>query len=371
MFARILGSKWLVTAAVLVVGVGAVVVAVGTRESAPTARQYCAVMADGIGVFTGNPVTRRGVTIGTVTGVESQRDHAVIRFDVDGQYRLPVDVKAATVAPSIIAVRQVALIGDYHGGPELPAGQCIDRDSTSTPVSLSQSLEAVSQVSRQLISDGGPQQLRSVLAATGTLDRELAGTGPMLYALIRQLAMPGRTPMVGAVGDMARLIDNVSALSTGLASNWGLLRQFVTTTTPLIEPLAIDTVDELTRSVVALPETLNVTARLISHCQHFIWPATDVVVPIARLVGAGMRNFGDLLGIVPPLIRAFDVNFDQQSLGVRITYHPPSTRSPAKNPDLTCANINRIVPGQCHVLDPHTMQVDAISLALLLTGAAR
>ena len=53
MFARILGSKWLVTAAVLVVGVGAVVVAVGTRESAPTARQYCAVMADGIGVFTG------------------------------------------------------------------------------------------------------------------------------------------------------------------------------------------------------------------------------------------------------------------------------------------------------------------------------
>ena len=34
------------------------------------------------------------------------------------------------------------------------------------------------------------------------------------------------------------------------------------------------TVDELTRSVVALPETLNVTARLISHCQHFIWPAT-------------------------------------------------------------------------------------------------
>lgn len=84
-----------------------------------------------------------------------------------------------------------------------------------------------------------------------------------------------------------------------------------------------------------------------------------------------MRNFGDLLCIVPPLIRAFDVNFDQQSLGVRITYHPPSTRIPAKNPDLTCANINRIVPGQCHVLDPHTMQVDAISLALLLTGAAR
>ena len=56
---------------------------------------------------------------------------------------------------------------------------------------------------------------------------------------------------------------------------------------------------------------------------------------------------------MPVIIRAFHVNFDQKTLGLRISYKPPRTQIPAKNPKLTCANVNRVSPGQCRVVGPN------------------
>ncbi|MFW0787600.1 MlaD family protein [Gordonia sp. CPCC 206044] len=360
------------TGSLVVVVVALVAVLLGVRQAQPGAKEYCAAMPDAVGVFDGNAVTRRGVTVGKVTKIESRRGHAVVTFTVDGDERLPADVKAATVAPSIIAVRQLALIGDYHGGAQLPPGQCIDLGSTATPVSISRSLQSVSDLAEEMTLGGGPQQAQRVLGSMSSLDRELAGTGPLLNAMIKQLAKAPHTPMVGGLVDTARVIDNVSSLTTGLAGNWKLLQDFITTAAPLAGTMAVGTVDQLASLIKSLPDVLNVTARLMSRYSHFLWPAVDAVVPVARLVGAGMRNWGDLLGIVPVFIRAFDMSWDQKSLGLRIRYTPPSsTRIPAKNPGLTCANINRIVPGQCHVVGPDAIEVDGLRALLLMTGAAR
>ncbi|VEH95235.1 Uncharacterised protein (plasmid) [Tsukamurella tyrosinosolvens] len=95
------------------------------------------------------------------------------------------------------------------------------------------------------------------------------------------------------------------------------------------------------------------------------------MIPASRLVSAGVRNWGDLLGFLPPLIDAFNVSFDQRTLGLKIVFTPPSTKMVARNPELTCANVNRIAPGQCKVVDPGHIDVDLISAVLRGTGAAR
>ncbi|MFW0788728.1 MlaD family protein [Gordonia sp. CPCC 205333] len=372
MLSRILGSKWLVTGAVLVLAIGAVAVGTFGGKLTRSATTYCAEMSDAVGMFVGNPVTKRGVSIGEVTKVESVGDHAVITFTVQDGQRIPANIKAATVSPSIIAVRQLALLDGDAGGPSLADGACIARDNTSTPVSISKALESVSKLGQQLTTGGGVEQMVKVFGSIRTVNTELAGTGPLLNSIIKQLAVPGRTPINGALADLATVIDNTSGLTKGLAGNLPLMREFVESINPtFVSSVGIPLLDNISRVVLALPETVNVAADVLSRYQHFAWPALDVVVPIARLVGAGMRNFGDLLGIVPVLIRAFNISFDQQSLGVRISYTPPKTRVPAKNPSLTCANVNRIFPGQCHVIDPGHLEVDALRLALLLTGVAR
>ncbi|NMO00736.1 MCE family protein [Gordonia sp. TBRC 11910] len=371
MLRKIAGSPWLVSVGSIVIiallGVGYFAVGKATTKSTT----YCAEMHDAVGIFTGNTVTRRGVAVGEITGIDAGPSSAKVTFTVDGDQTLPADVKAASVSPSIIAVRQLALLGDYTGGARLTPGQCIGLSSTSTPVSISKSLESIAKVGKQLTSDGGPQELAAVMSSVRNISGGLAGTGPILNTIIKQLAVAPNTPITGGLADMVTVIDNVSAMSTGLADNWGLAQQLVSVVNPVLGttiPALFDGVHGLGTSV---PIIIQVIASLAQRYSQFVWPALDVVVPIARLIGAGMRNFGDLLGIVPVLIRAFNVSFDQRTLGVRIRYNPPKTRIPAKNPVATCQNINRIFPGQCHVSGPDGMEVDAIRMALILSGAAR
>lgn len=360
-------SKWLVTGAVVVLIAVLAAGFWGYKQVTSSSKSYCAQMSDAVGMFDGNAVTRRGVKVGTVTSITPKGNMAIIKFTVDSDQKLPADVGAVTVSPSILAVRQLALMGDYHGGPTLPENGCIQLANTKTPVSIAQSLESVSKLSSQLTTDGGPQQLGQVLASMNTVNGELAGTGPVLNSIIKQLAVQPNTPIDGAMGDIGTLIDSLSGLTAGMAGNWGSGKQLVEAVVngqAWIQPSLVD----LKKIVLAVQPVISVLGSLIERYGHFIFPAVDAVVPMARVIGAGFRSFGDLLGIVPPLVRAFTVNFDQSTFGLSIKYTPPSTHVPAQNPVGTCANINRYFPGQCTVVDPHTMDVQAIRLALEMTG---
>ena len=371
MLSKFLGSKWLISGIAITVVGGLLAGLFYLSGSSSRGEQYCAEFDDAVGLFVGNEVTRRGVPVGNITEVQTSGDRAIVRFTAKSDQPLPAQVQAATVAPSVIAVRQLALIGDDDGGPTLKPGRCIPLADTNTPASIAEGLQSVSDVAAELTTAGGPAEMQKMLSVMSDLDKELAGTGPVLNALIKQLAQPGNTPITGALDDTARIIGAVSDMSTGLADNWTFLESFITELTGTIEPLVLPTVGEVVRIIASLPDTLLVLDNVISNYSHFIWPVLDVVVPIARLVGAGFRNYGDILGIVPVLIRAFDISFDQESLGLRIRYTPPTTEIPAQNPNLTCSNINRLVPGQCTVTSPDSMEIDALSLVLTMTGAAR
>ncbi|WP_296393882.1 MlaD family protein [Williamsia sp.] len=344
MVRKVLGAKWLISATALVLAVIVGITSFALVTATTTSTSYCAVMNDAVGLFTGNDVTRRGVKVGTITGIRTQRDSAVVRFDIDAKQKLPDDVGAVSVSPSILAVRQLSLMGDYTGGATFTPSRCIPLDRTSTPVTITKSLESVANLSKEITTAGGPQQLADVLGSIQTLNTELGGTGPLINTLIKQLATPARSPFATGLAQVGSLIDNMSSLVGGLTDNWPLVAQFARTGA-VFGSGAAPLFDLVARTLRALPVTLGVLAGVISRYQHFVFPGADAVVPIARLVGAGFRNFGDLLGIVPPLIRAFTIDLDDDTLGLRVRYTPPTTLIPARNPALTCANINRLAPG--------------------------
>ena len=371
MVKKLVGSKWLMTGLVIgtiiVLGLGFL----GFKKVSTRTVAYCAELSDGIGLFPGNAVTRRGVRIGTIRSVKSSDGVAKVTFDVERDQKLPIDAMATSVAPSIIAVRQLAIIGDDLGGAKLPTGGCISRTRTNTPASISHALQSVSRLARELTVDGGPETQAIVMKSMQTIAREFDGIGPLINNLIKQLGVPARTPMAGALADMAAALDHTSVLTTGLAENWNVLTELVNGVNAITDTMAVPILADLTRVAAALPETLVTLSSLINRYSHFLWPALDAVVPMTRLVGAGFRNWGDLLGIVPVIIRAFHVNFDQKTLGLRISYKPPRTQIPAKNPKLTCANVNRVSPGQCRVVGPNAMEIDALRAVMLFTGAGR
>ncbi|GAB3135643.1 hypothetical protein GCM10027289_29690 [Tsukamurella serpentis] len=366
---RILGSKWLVTAIAIAV-VSVLIAGALYRARTPDKPQasHCALLPDAIGLYVGNPVTRLGVPIGRVTAVTPQPSSARVEFTVDADQPVVTNTGAVTVAASLIASRQLALIDPKSAGPALGPGACLT--DTRTPQSLSRSLSTIGDLATRITVDGGPKQAAQVEQSVKSLATATKGTGPDIGGVIDGLAALLDDPGPG-IGDVGRTIDSVSSLTGGMTSNWDPLKRLLTNTpgglAGAITPTA-RTTETLANALIPIGQMLR---DLISHYGHNLWPVLDTVIPVSRLVSAGVRNWGDLLGFLPPLIDAFNVSFDQRTLGLKIGYTPPPTTMVARNPDLTCANVNRIAPGQCRVVDPGRIEVDLISAVLRGTGAAR
>jgi phospholipid/cholesterol/gamma-HCH transport system substrate-binding protein len=370
MLRRALGSKWLISgiavAIVVALGLGGAWYLRGGTERTVT---YCAQMPDAIGLFEGNPVTRRGVTVGQVTSVQPDGAKARVEMSVDANQRIPATVGAVTVAKSLIASRQLALIGDDNGGPVLKPGACIA--DTKTPLSLTKSLEGAYKLTSEITSGGGPQQALQAQRALGALARETNGTGPKINGILTQLATVLDDPGPG-MDDLARAFDALAPLTGGMSSNWGDLKALFTNLPGyllnVMTPLGA-TVDALATTLMPLGKMLF---GLVGQYGHVIFPVLDAAVPVTRLVAAGFRNYGDLLGMVPPLISAFTINYDQANARLNISYKPlENTAFAAINPQLTCDNVNRIAPGQCQVVGGGKIRVDVMSVILRGIGAAK
>lgn len=348
MLKRILGSRWLVSGTVVAVLLAFAVTVTGFSRLTVASMQYCADFADAVGVFPGNAVTRRGVTVGEVLAVESREGTARVRFSVEGTDPLPARIRASTVAPSVIAVRQVALIGDDEDGPALDPARCIGRDATNTPLSISASLNALSGLAGEMTGSGNLDDLRRVAGAMRSLDRELDGTGPVLNALIRQLAEPAKTPITGALTDTAVLIDNIAEMATGLDENWELLTSFITMSSPVLKPLVAPMIDHIGEMAMAMPDVIVLLADLMRRYGDFAWPPLEVVVSLVDLVSKNLTAGTDLLAATPVLSRAFTTGPDQKSLGLRIRYKGPTavTRAGGK-----------------------PVRMDAVAMVLQMTGA--
>ncbi len=369
MITKVLASKWLVTAlAVTVVSALIALALYSARTPAERQARYCALMPDAIGLYVGNPVTRLGVPIGRVSAIHPENDSARVEFDVDADQPVNAGTGAVTVAASLIASRQLALIDGSNTSGSLAAGKCLTR--TKTPQSLSRTLSSIGDAAAQLTTGGGPEQAKQVEDSITALAAAVDGTGPDVNGVIGSLATLLDDPGPG-IGDVGRTVDSLSSLTHGMTSNWNPLKQLLLTApaglTDHISTMAATT-QTLAEALIPLGKILR---DLISHYGHNLWPILDTVIPVSRVVSAGFKNWGDLLGFIPPLIDAFNVSFDQKTLGLKVVYTPPSTAMVAHNPELTCANINRIAPGQCRVLDPGHIDVDVISTVLRATGAAR
>src|ERR1700756_2977785 len=110
MLVRILGSRGVMSAAVVLVVLLIGVVVVRLSHPSPAMRSYCAEMPDAIGLYKGSAVTIMGAPVGRVSDIQPDGGSARVRFTVPAARRLPPDVGAVTVSDTVIADRKLALV---------------------------------------------------------------------------------------------------------------------------------------------------------------------------------------------------------------------------------------------------------------------
>ncbi len=166
------------------------------------------------GLYTGSKVTVLGVPVGQISEVDPRGDHVQLTLTVPGGLKLPADVEAYVLNPSVISDRHLELGPAYTSGPQLADGALIPIDRTHSPISFDQLIDSVGTLTKIM----GPADPSAGAGTSGDLGALLAdtarsweGTGTEFGGALANLA--SASGIVGAhTDDIQDLIDSLNQL---------------------------------------------------------------------------------------------------------------------------------------------------------------
>lgn len=352
----------LVTVAATVVTLAATASSCGARPTAEQ-RHYCAIMPDAIGLYTGNPVTQMGFRIGTVTAVSPAATEVRVTFTVTVDRAIPADVKAAIRSTSILADRSLELVGNFTGGPELVAEQCIPLERSATPKSLSQIVQSMAAFVDTVSPDGSD----NVADTVAGLDRMLANHGVRAGDLLTRLSMLLDSPD-RAISDTGSIVANFAHLSSELSGVRGTLKQVLLDAEATTGDVVVAT-DGVRRMTSILPALIGMIADLERELGGQTEQVLDTVSVALRKLGPHATAIAGILSPIPGWLAGVGDRFSDQ--GLQLKWRPPLYRIRTQDGLLLCGTMNARVPGSCADVAGTPYAVDVALLQYVLTEASR
>ncbi|WP_082963438.1 MlaD family protein [Mycolicibacterium peregrinum] len=330
--------------------------------------EYCAIMPDSVGLYIDNPVTQMGMPIGKVTAITPESLDVRVDFTLNVQRPLPDGVKAILRSDSLLADRSLELVGNYAGGPQLPADGCIPVGRSFTPKSLSQVIGA----STEFVNAVNPDGSTNLGDTVSGIDQALRGQGPDINSVLTRTSALLDSPDQ-AIGDIASITKNLAQLTSTIRS---------------IEPMSKSTLQnleevgpELSATVLGadklfhgLVPLITMVADLESQLGGEFQQTLDSVSVVVRKISPRAPFYASLLNVTPRLINGI-ANF-AESRGTSgagaftIRYRPPLYR--VRTPDgwAQCGYMNTAMPGSCANVAGMPHAVDVALLQYVLTQAA-
>jgi virulence factor Mce-like protein len=353
---------------IVVVAVTAVVVVstVGSCGSSPNgaSADYCAIMPDAVGLYTGNPVTQMGYPIGKVKSVTPGNSDVRVHFTVTQPRRLPADVKAVIRSTSLLADRSLELVGNPGSAPQLAPGGCIPLDRSFTPKSLSQVVGSTAK----LLNSISPEGSTNVAAAVRGLDQALHGTGPRFNQLMTNTAAVLDSPDQ-AISSMASVIVNLGQLTTFVRELSGPIKQIMLDlqkTLPdiirVVEPVG----QQLFGTLYLFKMASDIEVTLGEPMQDTI----DATAMALRKLAAHAPRLANLLNPIPWWINTAANYFNAHAARQVIRYRPPMYRIRTPDGVGMCNIMNASAPGSCANVQGTPYAVDVALLQYVLTQAA-
>lgn len=215
-------------------------------------KRYVTVEFDQVNsVYQNSDVKVLGVPIGKIESLTPRGDVVRVKLSYDSKYKLPADVKAVVVSPSIVGDRFIQLAPAYSGGPVLKDDGFIPVDRTAVPVELDQIYQSLDDLAVAL----GPKGANKEGSLSNLIDntaRQFDGQGAQFNTTISNFAKLSTTlsnnkeELFGSlreVGDFVKL----------LKSNDASVRAFNSSTARVSKVLADERVDlENTLKVLSL-----------------------------------------------------------------------------------------------------------------------
>jgi phospholipid/cholesterol/gamma-HCH transport system substrate-binding protein len=211
-------------------------------------------------LYAGDSVQIMGVQVGQIDAIEPAGDKTKVTFHYRNRYRVPADVTASIVNPSLVASRQIQLSPSYTDGPVLQDDAVIPIERTQVPVEWD---ELRDQVKRLVVGLGPtPEQPNGPLGdLVESFSDGLAGKGGQINDTLKALSdavttlNEGRGDFFAIVRSLALFVNALHQSDHQLVELNGNLAQFT---------------DSFTHGDKELGDTLQALDRLLPTVRTFV-----------------------------------------------------------------------------------------------------
>lgn len=289
----------------LVVAVLAVAGIVLMRGDDPGSRHLTATFPSTVNLYEGAQVKVLGVQVGEVTSVEVEGTAVTVEITYD-EVRLPADVHALIVPPSIVGDRFVQLAPAYTGGEALADGATLGLDRTGVPVELDDTYRQLDALSEALGPQGANQDgalSRLVRATAAGLD----GNGRRFNRSIQQLARALDT-LASSDGAYQDTVDQTGTLTRTLLANDKTVRRLVLALARVSGQLNAQR-DDIGRASTDLSGALDDVARFVRTNRSRIKGSVAGLRDVTRVLTRHTQDLQDLLALAPVgFVDAMNIN---------------------------------------------------------------
>ncbi|MBN9098294.1 MAG: MCE family protein [Pseudonocardia sp.] len=204
----------------VLIAAGVWVVAAGTGG-----RHVTAYFSNASALFEDNQVEILGVPVGKIDKITPEGKQVRVDMTItDKNVKLPANVNAVVISPSLVTGRYVQFTPAYDGGPELADGATIPIARTAVPLGVDDLARTATQLSRAL----GPNGANKTGALNDLLDvgaKNLDGNGQALNTTITKLGDLSGT-LAGSSDDLFGTVTQLEKFTSVLAQNDGQVREF-------------------------------------------------------------------------------------------------------------------------------------------------
>ena len=289
-----------------------------------------AYFTEAVGVYAGSDVRILGVRVGTVDEVRPAGTQVKVSLTVDSGIKIPRDVKAVIMAPSLVSDRFVQLAPAYTTGPELPPDSTIREDNTATPVELDQLYGSLNQLATALGPNGANADgALSDLVQTGAA--VLDGNGAKLNDTVKQLGAAAGT-LSGAKDDFTGTVDSLQKFTATLAASDNQVRDVTDRLGQVSEFLAADR-NDLAAALNQLASALAAVKQFIQDNRSRLKSNVDQLSAISQVLVKERASLSEALQVAP------------LALGNVLNAYDPAAKSLSGR-----ADIREFSPGQQPVL---------------------
>lgn len=293
------------------------------------ATKVTATFNSAVGMYEGSNVRILGVDVGKVTKVTPRGETVDVEMRVDRGVKMPADVQAVQIIPSLVADRYVQLLPAYDGGPTTQGDVTLGLDRTAVPVEIDAIYGNLQKLSKSLgPGEDGVNQKGALSDFVSAGAQALDGNGETLGSAITNLSKAAET-LANSSGDISTTVKNLDVFVGALRANDSQVRLFNSQMASFNSFMAGER-EQLGKALDTLSFALGDVATFIADNQAQIGETIRDLQPTGQALLDNKESLLEIVTVLPLAISNLVNAYDAESGTVAMRVNIPDLQDPTK-----------------------------------------